>query len=214
MSSRVVVVGAGGFGRETLDVIASINRDGTNPKFQVVGVLDDAPSDINLKRLNSLGITYLGSIDGWLETGDDALFVVGIGSPGARAAIAHRFELCGLKAATLVHPSVHLGSGVQLGEGAIICGGVNVSTNVRIGNHTQINPNATIGHDAVLHDYVSVNPAATISGDVTVGAAALIGAGAVILQGLEVGDESVVGASACVVRAVPAGATVKGVPAK
>ncbi|MBH0008126.1 NeuD/PglB/VioB family sugar acetyltransferase [Salinibacterium sp. SWN1162] len=214
MTERVVVVGAGGFGRETLDVIAAINADDPQPTIHLVGVLDDAPSDLNLTRLASLGVEHLGSIENWLDGGDPALFAVAIGSPSVRAAIAARFESRGATAVTLIHPSALLGSEVQFGDGVIVCAGAVISTNVRIGNHAHVNPHVTIGHDTELGGCVSVNPAATISGDVTVGSGALIGAGAVILEGLKVGSGSIVGASACVVRSVPDGVTVKGVPAR
>jgi len=42
----------------------------------------------------------------------------------------------------------------------------------------------------------------------------MIGAGAVVLQGRRIGADAIVGAGACVVRDVPAGAVVKGVPAR
>lgn len=204
---RIVVVGAGGFGRETLDVVAALGD-----AIRLVGVLDDAPSEVNLRRLHDRGVTYLGTIDDWLARGDDAEYAVAVGSPAMRRALVSRFA--GRTPATLVHPSAGIGVASVLGPGAIVCGGVQVSTNVRLGAHVHLNPNATIGHDAVVGDYVSVNPAATISGDCEIRADVLVGAGAVVLQGLTVGTDAVVGAAACVVRDVPAGTTVKGVPAR
>ncbi len=209
----LVVVGAGGFGRETLDVIEAANAVATGPARQLVGVLDDGPSPANLQRLADRSVRYLGPVADWLRAGHRAGYVVAIGEPAARAAVADRFARVGLQAATLVHPTATLGSRVGLGEGTVICAGVRVSTNVAIGRHVHLNPGATIGHDTVLADFVSVNPAATVSGECRVGVCALVGAGAVVLQGLAVGAGSTVGASACVTRPVEAGAVVMGVPA-
>ena len=41
-----------------------------------------------------------------------------------------------------------------------------------------------------------------------------VGVGVTILPGVEIGEEAIVGAGAVVVRDVPAGAVVKGVPAR
>lgn len=210
--TEVIVVGAGGFGREALDVARAMNAVG-NERLDIIGVVDDQPSDANLTRLKVQGVRHLGAISE-LTNRRGTLFAIGVGSPTARASIAYSLETQGLRAATLVHPSALIGSGSEIGEGAIICAGAQVSTNVRIGRHAHINPNATIGHDSTIEDFVSINPGAVVSGDVHIQSHALIGAGAVVLQGLIVGHRSVVGASACVVRDVVGGETVKGVPAR
>lgn len=212
-AQRLVVVGAAGFGRETLDVLDARMKDGISD-YQLVGVIDDAPSDENLQRLRRRHADYLGHVDGWLSRGDDARYVVAIGNPQIRRAIAAQFDARGIRAATLIHPSVNLGFGTQFGPGVVVCAGAQVSTEVRLGAHCHINPSATVGHDTVLRDFVSVNPGAIVSGGCTVEEGALLGAGSVVLQGLTVGTGAIVGAAACVTRDVDAYSVVKGVPAR
>lgn len=208
----LVIVGAGGFGRESADVVEAINRSmpGT---WNLKGIYDDAPAENNLRRLEERRIAYLGPLPE-RESGRDLSYVIGVGRPQVRRRISERCSGLGWTAATLVDPSALIGSRHSMGEGTVICAGAVISTNVSLGAHTHVNPQVTIGHDTVLQDFVSVNPAATVSGDVLIESDVLVGAGAVVLQGLTVGSGSVIGASACVVWDVPCEVTVKGVPAR
>jgi sugar O-acyltransferase (sialic acid O-acetyltransferase NeuD family) len=214
MTATLVVVGAGGFGREVLDVVDAVNAVAVEPVWKVVGVVDDAPSEKNRERLTRRGVEYLGGVEDYLATSKPGGYVVGVGSPRARRQLAERFDAAGHAAVTLVHPSASRGFDVEIGAGSVVCAGVRLTTNIRLGRHVHLNLNATVGHDAVLGDYVSANPFASISGDVTVDDEVLIGVSGVILNGLHVGRGSTVGGSACVVRDVPAGVVVKGIPAR
>ena len=168
MPSNIVVVGAGGFARETLDVIEAINSVGTTPSWRVLGVADDHLSDVNLGRLRARGYAHIGGQSELLTTFRAAHYVVGIGSPAVRARVAEEYDLAGWHAATLIHPGAAVGSESTLGEGVVVCGGVQLSTNTRLGRHVHLNPGVIIGHDSVLDDFVSVNPGAVISGDVSI----------------------------------------------
>lgn len=214
MSEPLVIVGVGGFGREALDVVRSINRNGASPAFNFLGFVDDRPSDANLNRVRQMGETYLGTQSDWFAGGRAAKYVIGIGHPATRCTVDKAFNKRSLEPATLIHPSAVVGSNSVIGLGSVICAGVQISTNAILGRHVHVNPNATIGHDVVIDDFVSINPASTISGNVCIRQLSLIGANAVILQGLEVGPSSTVGAGACVTKIVDSDTVVKGIPAR
>lgn len=207
MTGALVVVGAGGMGRETIDVARAAGRE-------VVGVVDDGPSHDDLDRLARLGVAYLGDLDAWLSSGSTTPWVVAIGDPALRRRLAARLEAVIAPAPALVHPAVTLGSDVLVGDGSIVCAGARVSTHVRLGRHDHVLANAAVGHDVVAGDHVSINPGAVVSGAVRIGADTMIGAGATVLQQLRVGARSVVGAGACVVRDVTDDVVVRGVPAR
>jgi sugar O-acyltransferase (sialic acid O-acetyltransferase NeuD family) len=213
MSVRVVVVGAGGHGREVLDVVDACNAVDT--AFDVMGVVDDAPSEVNLLRLKKRGSRFLGSVEEWTGRGEhEVRYLVGIGSPAARRALDSRFSEAGFEPAVAVHPAAVLGSGVSLAPGVVVLAGSVLATNITVGRHTHVHRCATVGHDCVIGRYVTVNPSASISGDCVVEDGVLVGVGASVLQGLTVGHDSTVAGAACVVNDVPADTTVKGVPAR
>lgn len=211
--TRVVVVGASGFGRECLDVLEAMQAAGAD--LEILGVLDDGPSDLNLSRLKDRNIEYLGLVDNWIaDAPRDYEFIVAIGNPKIRRILTEKFKDAGLNAYTAIHPSVIIGSRFVSGEGCVICSGAVISTNVQLGDHVHVNPSATIGHDSILHEYVSINPAAVISGEVLIERGTLVGAGATVLQGLKIGNESLIGAGAVVTKQVPARVVAVGVPAR
>lgn len=207
---RVVVVGASGFGRESLDVLEAMRVAGT--PLEILGVVDDAPAQICLDRLAGRGMEYLGKIDDWLSRSGESKFVLGIGSPQVRRRLVEKLEAAGLSAFTAVHPSTTIGSTPSIGEGSVICAGAAISSHVTLGRHVHINPNSTIGHDSTLADFVSINPAAVVSGHVTLGRGVLVGASATILQQCSVGENSIIGAAALVTKNVPRNVVVKGIP--
>jgi sugar O-acyltransferase (sialic acid O-acetyltransferase NeuD family) len=206
----IVIVGCGGYGRELLGVIAAVNGSGGGP-WKVVGFLDDAPTEPNLRRLDRLGLAWLGPSDLLGELG--ARYVIGIGDPRVRARVAAELDTMGRPAAPLIHPAATVGLGNDLADGVVLCAGAQVTTNVTLAAHVHLNLNATVGHDAVLAEHVQVNPLAAVSGDCRIGREVLIGTNASVLQGRTVEDGATVGANACVVRDVSAGKVVKGVPA-
>ncbi len=213
MPEDLIIVGAGGFGREAVDVAEAMRSADGTPTWNVLGVADDRPSEPNLTRLSARGLRYLGTTSDVLA-GAMSAYVVGIGSPATRRDLVGLFDRQGWSAAVLVHPAASLGTEVMLGPGTVICAGARLTTNIRLGQHVHVNPNATIGHDTTLGDFVSVNPAASISGDCTVEDGVLIGVQGVVLNRLTVGTDALVGAAACVTSDVAPGTTVVGVPAR
>lgn len=157
---------------------------------------------------------FLGGVEEVLTSWDPFSYTVGIGNPIVRQRIAETFDNAGFAPATLVHPTVTRGYGVQVGDGSVICAGVRLTTNIVLGPHVHLDLNVTVGHDSALGDYVSVNPLGSISGDCVIETGVLIGVSGVVLNGLTVGAGSTVGGCSCVVRDVPPNMVVKGVPAK
>lgn len=192
------IVGAGGVGREALDVaIASM--------VEVAGFVDDRTAGREVRDLPVIRPADLP---------EGAAFLVAIGDAANRLRMADRLSAFGHSAAPLVHPRAIVGPLTEIGAGTLVSGGAYISSSVTVGVHTQVHYNATVGHDCVLNHGATVLPGANVAGAVHLERAAMIGSGAIVLQGLTIGEGAVVGAGAVVTRNVPAGATVVGSPAR
>ncbi len=206
MLKNLIIVGAGGFGREVAWLAERINAQ--NPTWNLLGFLDDTAEKANT---TIGGYPVLGKID-TAPIYPDAFFVCAIGASKSRKAVIKKMG--NVKFATLIDPSVLLSNRVKIGEGSIICAGTIMTVDISIGNHVIINLDCTVGHDAVLNDYVTLYPSVNISGMTNIGECSEMGTGTQIIQGKKVGCSSIVGAGAVVVRDIPEKCTAVGTPAK
>ena len=200
---RLIVVGAGGFGREVAWLAAGLGH-------RIDGFLDDRTPD---------GPPLPAPLLGDLRTaesrtdGAGASFVLGIGQPHVKVEALARLP-AGLRfVAPLVHASAVVATDA-VGPGSVVAPLAVVMVDSELGEHTLVNYGATIGHDVRMGSMCSVMPGARVSGFVRTGDRVMIGANAVVLDGLTIGDDVAVGAGAVVTRDVPPGATVVGVPSR
>ena len=206
----LVIIGAGGHGRETLDIVEALNA--VVPAWNVVGFLDDGEPDI--ERLARRGTSVIGTIDDLARFDGDHVVAVG-GGPARRRVVDRLAELCpGRRAATVVHPDAVVASDNRFGDGCIVAAGCHVTTNVTVGHHTHLNVATSVHHDAVVGNLVTLSPRTLLNGDVVIGDDAWIGPGVVIGRGVTIGARAVVGAGAVVLDDVAAGGRVAGVPAR
>jgi len=204
----LVIVGAGGHGREILDTVRAINE--VAPTWNLQGFVDDSPT--HLDRLERLGCELLGSLD-WLIA-NPTTYVLGIGTSAVRRTISDRLGAAGMTAATLVHPNARVGSDTHLGEGVVVFDRSTVTTNVTLGRHTHLNIGCAVQHDSVVGDFVQFSPGVLVNGDCVLGDDVFLGTSAVITRGNTVGSGARVGAGAVVLSDVPAGVLVVGAPAR
>jgi sugar O-acyltransferase (sialic acid O-acetyltransferase NeuD family) len=207
---ELVIVGAGGFARETASAAADANR--VRPTWRVLGFVDDDPA---LHGTSRSGLPVLGGVDSL--TGSDAAVVVCVGNPRNYAARRHIVERLGLPAqryATVVHPSAEIGAGSVVGPGSVLLAGAVLTADVTVGSHVAVMPQAVLTHDNRVHDYATVASGVRLGGGAVLEQGAYVGAGALIREGVTVGAWSLVGMGAVVLRDVPPGQIWAGNPAR
>lgn len=210
MLQKVVILGAGNFGRETLDVFNAVNK--VTPTFDVLGFLDDN-KEKHGKILN--GQPILGGIN-WLESHDlnEIQAICGVGESHIRYKIIKKAERIGVKFCNVIHPNAVLTDLINMGFGIVITAGCILTCNITLKNHVHLNLDTTVGHDAVLDDFVTTAPGVHVSGQVNIGEGTYLGTGAVIIDKLDIGEWSIIGAGAVVASSLPANVTAVGIPAK
>jgi len=201
-SGRVILVGAGRFAEETLDVAADA---GVVVAAMVEGIDPSrAAPDADPPIL-------------WVD--DQSTFEPGtpivpaIGSP-RRQALIERLEAEGRTLATIIHPSAVVARTAVLGPGCVVFPQVVVGARTRVGRGTILNRGVLIGHHTVIGDHVFVGPGANVAGGVRIGDGAYVGMGSIVRDDRTIGSGATVGAGAVVVGDVAAGTTVIGLPAR
>ena len=207
---KLVIVGAGGFGREVEWLVKRINK--INPTYEVIGYVDDGKA-IGEEIGHS---EVIATTDELVIREDNLNVVIAIGNAKVRKLIADKLQVnTNLSFPNLIDPSViYDESETTIGKGNIICASTIMTVNIAIGNFNIINLDCTIGHDDILKDYVTIYPSVNVSGNVTVEDCVEIGTGTQIIQGLSIANNVIIGASAAVVKNIEDSGTYVGVPVK
>jgi sugar O-acyltransferase (sialic acid O-acetyltransferase NeuD family) len=210
MSARpkLVIVGAGGFGREVLAwARQSVQFE---REWTIKGFIDDNVDA--LAGRNSPGV-MLGTLRDHAPASDE-VFICAIGTPALKRRCTELLVRRGAKFAQVIHRTALVGDGVTLEDGVILCPYTVVSANNRLGRGVAVNLHSTIDHDARVDDWSQVNCHCDITGGVRIGREVFVGSSVTIVPGVTIGDGAYLGIGAVVLRDVEPGAKVFGVPAR
>jgi sugar O-acyltransferase (sialic acid O-acetyltransferase NeuD family) len=207
----IVIVGAGGHGRGILEILRAVAAV-AGAACPVAGFLDDDPGVLAAKPG---GLPVLGSMEEAprLIRGGHR-FLIGVGEPRIRRAVADRLASNGAVFAAAVHPSVIMYGEVSVAPGCVLGAGVVVAAATRLCDHVLLNLNATVGHDCLLDRFATVGPGANIGGNVTMGEGAFVGLNGTVLPGRSLGPASQLGAGSVLLENLEAGCIAFGVPAR
>ena len=143
----LVIIGAGGLGREIFAVCEAANQE--SRRWNVVGFVDDRVNG----EVPDCKAQVLGGQEWIRKNGSSVQFICGVGNTRARKRLVQACEQDGGRFSTVVHPDVIVPSTIEIGSGTVIMAGTRFTTQARIGSHTVIYLNCSITHDVVIGDY-------------------------------------------------------------
>jgi sugar O-acyltransferase (sialic acid O-acetyltransferase NeuD family) len=205
---KLVIIGAGGFGREAFAWAEQSVQYGK--KWLIKGFIDD-----NLEALKSKLSPgkLLGTIGDYQPTADE-VFICAIGVPSIKKKCTELIASRGGEFTQLIHRTVVLGYEVALDEGVILCPYVVISANNRLGKGVGVNLHASIDHDANVGDWSQVNCHCDLTAEVEVGKEVFMGSRVSVIPKVRIGDGAYIGAGSVVLRDVAPGFKMVGSPAR
>lgn len=210
MIKKIVLIGAGGFGREIASTIERINR--IDKKYELIGFLDDGETYAANSTIQ--GYPWLGKSDWILRHKDEIVCNCTIGDVKTKARIQDRLMNQGVRFETIADPSAAFPKDAQIGPGCILGWKVAISVNCKLGAGVLLNADVRIGHDVEIGKYTAVMPGVGISGGCEIGEEVSIGGHAFIIPERKVGDKARIAAGSIVFSNIKEGTTVLGNPAK
>ena len=173
---RVVIVGAGGYGRVVLDVLLASGLGDL-----VLGFYDDAHSALSGEVR---GVPILGDV-GMLKSMlsvEPVHVVVAITHNEARLRVANSLRALGARFLTVAHPCAYVSEAAVVGDGCVVAAGAVVHPDAALGSHCYVGPHSVVDRD------------------VEVGAGTWVSAGCVLGPGSRVGARVVLGPNSSVGR--------------
>lgn len=205
---ELIIVGAGGFGRELLQWVKDINAQ--KPTWKIKGFLDDNPD-----ALKGIACDYevMGSIVDWNPSPQEE-FACAIAAPDIKEKVVMRLKGKGAQFATIIHPTARIAEFVELGEGFVAYPGAGVHPNATVGAFVTLLTMSTIGHDAEVGDFCTTSSYCDITGGVRLEDHVFLGSSVAIVPGRKIGRHASIAAGSVVITNVREGTKVMGNPAQ
>ena len=199
------IYGAGGLGREVLELANQINQ------WKEIIFVDDA-KEVDTKRelIKLLSFDQMKS----KYNIEDIELIIAVGEPLIRELVYNKVTQAGYRLATLVHPSVYISKTTILDAGVVVGANTIVSCDVHIGLNTFIQNTVSIGHDTIIGKHCVISAYDAIGGACVIGDNTFIGMSVPIKEKISIGSDTIVGMGSVVTRDIPANVIAMGNPAR
>lgn len=204
----MVIIGAGGFAKEVLQIVSQTTA------IEQIAFYDDVTVNGPDTLFDQFKI--LKNEDALVahfeKFGPD--FTLGLGGIRYRQLLYEKITNLGGNLASTIASQASIGIFSEIGPGCNILSHACISNASKIGKAALIYYNSNITHDCILGDFVEISPGATLLGRITIGDCTQVGANATILSDIKIGQNCLIGAGAVVTKDVPDNAVVVGIPAR
>ncbi|MDY7991535.1 MULTISPECIES: hypothetical protein [Paenibacillus] len=211
LKKRLVIAGAGSFGREVWQWAKDIHPEQRD--WESVVFINDELT-VSLENIIKCGISspIISTIDDYIPEHND-LCVCAVADPKGKLSVVDRLIKKNVVFTNIIHPTCKVGIGCKVGTGIILCPYSVLTVNVKVGNYVIINIGSSIGHDAQIGDGVTISAHCDITGFSKLDKGCFIGSGARTLPKSRIGEFATVGAGSVVLKKVQANRAVFGNPA-
>lgn len=190
---NIVIVGAGGLGKEVLWAIEDINNHGSTPAWNVLGFVDDSKEGNIIGRYNVISTINQFNLN-------DIDVVIAIADSDIRYSVFNKIQRKRVHFPNIISPSCKVSKYAKIGIGNIFLMNSIISVDVEVGDFNIVDFKSYVGHDAKLENFVTLFPSCNISGFVSLNNQSMIGVGCSILQNVNIGKRAFIGANSLVTR--------------
>lgn len=207
-SSRLILVGMGGFGREVVQYLRDdenreqtgwnrlVNEHYTKP---TLAYLDDQDLSANVQ---TSGLVGLGSPKDFHPSTNDRILIT-VGSTNCRAHFWDLLQPRGAKFHKFIHPTAVVSSTATIAPGAIIGPFAMIGDQAVVGENVVVNCYASVGHDAVIGQHSILSPYASVLGQAKLGTECFLGTRATLFPGVRLGAQCTIDAHSFAKMDVP-----------
>ncbi|MCC7087354.1 MAG: acetyltransferase [Pirellulales bacterium] len=204
---NIVIVGAGGFGREIRQLVPDCFP---RASVRVKGFLSSNPNDLESYEVPE---PILDDPERYVPADNDR-FLLAIGDIEHRRQIVLSLKSRGARFLTLIHPTATIAKTAELGEGCVLYPNSLVMNDAKLGDFVLLNLHASAGHDTRIGRYCNLCPYATMNGFSVLEEGVFLATHSSVLPGCRVGSGSKVSAGSVATHNVGPHTLVFGVPGK
>jgi len=202
----MVVLGAGGFAKELIDVLTSYENYTKEHLFFY--------DEININSNELFGFKILHYLHEVEEVFNNIskTYCLGVGTPKLRYNLNNKVEELGGELKTLISRDSILGKfDIRIETGSCIMENTKISNGVIVGKGSLVNADVLAGHDVHIGKFCDIAPGVKLTGHCQIGNYVHIGAGAIILPKIMIGDNCIIAGGSVVTNNIPANSKVVGI---
>tara|TARA_B100001175_G_scaffold173947_1_gene147638 strand:- start:9749 stop:10405 length:657 start_codon:yes stop_codon:yes gene_type:complete len=183
---NLIIIGASGHAAEAIDYINFININSINPKYNIVGLVDNTE---HYYKHYGFKYKFLGNANAHVV--DNKIhYVIGIGDINIRKKVIDEYIKKGAKFETIIHPTALVSKTAKIGNGSLISHNVSIGPMAKIGKFCVLNSRSTIGHDSEMGDNNFISPNVVLGGFSKLGNNNMLGTNSCLTPKIIVGNNN------------------------